>query len=102
MGRSQDACRTEVLMNLNVVCDDRPWHTLDTRSYNSEVPAPKAGIRVGDMKLLIECYDWDNGETQGRHQLYNITADPGESKDLAADFPLQVTELSARIVAHGR
>ena len=39
-------------------CSTAQLHTFcRVRPYDTECPAPKAAIRVEDMKLLLECYD---------------------------------------------
>jgi hypothetical protein len=41
-----------------VICDDDPTAPGPNASaFVSEVPAPKAGLRSGDMVLLAECFD---------------------------------------------
>jgi len=53
---------------------------------------PVGAIRAGDWKLLEFFED-------GRLELYNLRADIGEQKDLAASMPEKVKELHARLVA---
>lgn len=56
---------------------------------------PDLAIREGDWKLLIE--------TDGsRPQLYNLSNDLGEERNLAADHPEVVKRLSERVVAWHR
>ena len=50
--------------------------------YNQPLP-PQSAIRVGDYKMI---WNW-----HGRLELYNIPADPTESKDLSKEMP-ELTE----------
>ncbi len=54
--------------------------------------SPSLAIRRGDWKLLIH-HDGTNA------QLYNIVEDPNETKDLAAENPKLVADLSAKVLA---
>ena len=56
---------------------------------------PASALRHGDWKL-IEYYD------DQRAELYDLGEDPGEQKDLAAEWPQQVAELRARLAAWRR
>jgi arylsulfatase len=51
----------------------------------------KRGIRRGDWKLVHMPPPYGNGDWQ----LYNLAADPAESRDLADDMPEMVAELAA-------
>ena len=44
-------------------------------------------MRVGDMKILAECFDTASLSFRGKLLLYNVTADPGERRDLASSHP---------------
>ncbi|MGC1272847.1 MAG: sulfatase-like hydrolase/transferase [Planctomycetaceae bacterium] len=56
---------------------------------------PDLAIRDGDWKLLVE--------TDGsRPQLYDLSNDPGEERNLAADHPDVVKRLSGRVVGWHR
>jgi len=61
---------------------------LPTGDIVTECPAPKSGIRMGEMKLLVECMNHSHKNLQGplaisgRRMLFNLTADPGEEHDL--------------------
>jgi len=50
----------------------------------------RQALRQGDWKLVR--YDV-NKEPQGDYELYDLSVDPGEEKDLAADHPEKVKEL---------
>ena len=63
------------------------WHY---PHYNAGGATPFAAIRAGDWKL-IQYYE------DGRHELFNLAADPGESHDLAAAQPDRVLELARRL-----
>jgi arylsulfatase A-like enzyme len=54
---------------------------------------PQRAVRRGQWKLA----DWRDFEakTQSGWQLFDLVADPGESRDLAAQHPTLVRELSA-------
>lgn len=87
--------RDEVLLNFNTVCDSGAV----PGSYATECPAPKAAVRVGDLKLLAECYS--AGRLTGKLELYNVTSDPSERTNLADALPHDVAALSARLLAYG-
>jgi uncharacterized sulfatase len=53
---------------------------------------PDLAVREGDWKLLCE-YDGSDP------QLYDLTADPGETKNLAAEQPELVAKLAKEVVA---
>lgn len=66
----------------------------------------KAAVRMGDWKLLVNPSDKDAEETSddaaktaGKVELYNLTDDIGESKNLADANPEKVKELRARLDA---
>lgn len=54
---------------------------------------PAASVRQGDWKLIR--YFHDGPHQEDRYELYNLRADLGETKDLAAAQPARVKELAA-------
>ena len=70
---------------------ERPlfWHY---PHYGNQGGAPGGAVRLGDFKL-IEWYE------DGRHELFNLRDDLGETNNLAAKLPGKVEELAARLVA---
>ena len=93
-GDAAHCSRDEVLLNFNVVCDSG-----GPRGYTTECPAPKAAVRVGDLKLLSECYQ--EGALTGALELYNLTSDPAETTNLASALPDAVSRLSKRLLFFG-
>lgn len=90
------ASRGELVINANHLCD------------GGQFGPPKAALRVGDLKLLCYCFSAAGiagANTTGCHggpagewpQLYNVTADPGETRNLAAAMPAAVAALEARL-----
>lgn len=91
--------RQEVLYNVNPLC------------YSGQAGAPKAGIRIGDWKLLTWCYsisgiDGANvtgptgsspGEFQNGVALFDLATDPRETSNVAAWHPKVVKALLARL-----
>ena len=69
--------------------------------FNTEAPAPKAGIRVGNHKLLVECFNSSTQTIHGKVLLFDLNNDPSESTDIAEHNPDVVAKLSARIVFYG-
>ncbi|HUE74798.1 MAG TPA: sulfatase [Pirellulaceae bacterium] len=65
------------------------WHY---PHYSNQGGKPGGAIRDGDWKL-IEFYE-DN-----RRELFNVKADPSESRNLAAKEPERVKELAAKLTA---
>jgi arylsulfatase A-like enzyme len=63
------------------------WHY---PHYSNQGGFPGGAVRVGDWKL-VERYE------DGRVHLYNLPADPGERRDLAAEQPEKVHELRTRL-----
>ena len=53
----------------------------------------RAAVRVGDLKLVRQ---------QGRAELYDLAADPGESRDLARSKPKTVKGMKQLLAAHLR
>ena len=106
-----DRCREEVLLNIDVMCDV-VFANMTPADYVSECPAPKAGLIHRDaagggaatLKLLVGCYDplYSAGDAvvRGPRLLYDLSADPGESVDLAAAMPAAVARLERRLRAH--
>jgi arylsulfatase I/J len=94
-GDSAQCGRTEVLLNFNTVCDS------GLLGFATECPAPKAAVRVGELKLLAECYDATTGKLTGNLELYNVTNDPSEAVDLASAMPEEVTRLGQRLQFYG-
>ncbi|MGD1980121.1 MAG: sulfatase [Akkermansiaceae bacterium] len=66
------------------------WHY---PHYGNQGGEPSGIIREGDHKLIRYYED-------GREELYNVVADPGEQKDLASAKPDLVKALSAKLTAH--
>jgi len=65
------------------------WHY---PHYGNQGGAPFGTVREGDWKL-IEWYE------DGSHELFNLRADLGERKNLAAKRPDKVKELQAKLAA---
>ena len=55
-----------------------------------ETTTPAGAVRAGDWKLLEYFED-------GRTELYNLAADPGEERDLASFEPARAAELRTRL-----
>jgi arylsulfatase A-like enzyme len=90
--------RKEVLIHFNTQCDE-PGSPPNI--FVTECPAPKAGLRVAQFKLLAECYNVTTHAFQGALQLYDVSADPSESVDLSADRPEEVRALRERLAFWG-
>jgi arylsulfatase A len=69
--------------------EDLAWHY---PHYSNQGGKPGGAIRRGDRKL-IENYE------DGRLELYDLRADPGERHDLAADRPDEAARLRDRLAA---
>jgi arylsulfatase A-like enzyme len=67
--------------------DELCWHY---PHYANQGSRPGGAIRAGDFKL-IEFYE------NGRKELFNVKQDAGESRNLAAEKPLIVNNLAARL-----
>ena len=65
------------------------WHY---PHYGNQGGAPGAAIRRGDWKLI----EWFE---DGRAELFNLAADLGETKDLAAQEPQRVAQMRAELQA---
>jgi arylsulfatase A-like enzyme len=74
--------------------DDRPffWHF---PHYTNQGSRPAGAVRAGPWKL-IESYE------DGRVELYNLAADPGERADLAAKEPERAARLRGELAAWRR
>jgi len=95
---SGQTVRQEVVVNINPLCT------------GGQFSAPKAAIRIGDMKLLCFCYSvtgiagasetgciGDPSNPGEWPQLYNLTGDIGESHNLAKLLPATVRDLESRL-----
>ena len=67
--------------------DDLHWHY---PHYSNQGGKPGGAIRQGNRKL-IEWYE------DGRVELFDLAADPGERKDLAAERPTEAAHLRDRL-----
>ena len=56
-------------------------------------PLPVSTFRVGDLKLVVDCKTGDK-------ELYDLSSDIGESKNLAATMPEKVREMSDTLSAY--
>jgi arylsulfatase A-like enzyme len=65
------------------------WHY---PHYANQGSRPGGAVRAGDWKL-IEFYE------TGRRELFNVTKDQSESRNVAADHPAVVKELAAKLDA---
>jgi arylsulfatase A-like enzyme len=63
------------------------WHY---PHYHSQGARPYSAIRDKDLKLI----EW---QEDGRVELYDLAADPGEAKDLAPTRPAEVKRLRAKL-----
>ena len=90
-------------MNINTVCDRPGDHgAADVGgNFTTECPAPKAALRRGALKLLVECYNSSSHSFVGRRELYNVTADPSEQHDLSSSMPDALSKLSSRLLVFG-
>ncbi len=70
---------------------DRPlfWHS---PHYANQGSRPAGAVREGPWKLVEQYED-------GKRELYNLTDDPGESRDLAAQNPAKTRELGDKLAA---
>jgi len=97
-GGGGGARRGEVVVNINPLC------------HGGQFGAPKAALRVGDLKLLCWCYEVAGvagGNATGCRpdpaapgawpQLYDVVADAGERVNLAPTRPADVARLEARL-----
>ena len=58
---SQASPRTELLHNINGACHKGYVH-------------PNAAVRVGEMKLLVDCFDYATMRPSGLVELYGVCA----------------------------
>lgn len=72
------------------------WHYPHYHSAGDGGPA--GAIRAGDWKL-IEYYEHSIAGAGRAPELFNLRADPAESRDLAAAEPKRVAELKAKLAA---
>lgn len=86
-GPGSPSPRTEVLHTLNAACH---------MGYVS----PNAALRVGEMKLLVDCFNYTTMRPTGLVELYNITSDPYEYTNLAPAHPAVVAGLVAKLAAY--
>ena len=95
--------RDEVVLDINISCDYQTTNpSIKNPKYRTGCPAPKAAMRVGDMKILAECFDTKSLSFKGKMFLYNVTADPGETQDLALAQPQILQKLSSKLLAYGK
>ena len=91
--------RKELVVNINPLCS------------GGQFGAPKAALRVGDLKLLCWCMDIagidgaqstrcvrDPAQPKEWPKLFNLTSDVGETMNLAASMPVELAALEARLV----
>ena len=76
--------RTEILHNINPACGF---------GYVN----PNAGVRVGDYKLLVECFNTSTLNATGKIELYNVISDPYEKTDVSGTNPEKVASLLLRL-----
>ncbi len=77
--------RGEELKARDEVC----WHY---PHYANQGSRPGGAIRAGDFKL-VEYYE------DGRRELFDLSKDPGENRNLAAEKPVVANNLAARLAA---
>lgn len=100
-GSASSPPRGEVPVNINPLCDV---------GVNTQYSQPTTALRVGDMKLLCFCYNVSGIANQTSTgcvgdpanpglwpQLYNLTADPSETTNIAASAPDIVAAIEARL-----
>lgn len=61
--------------------------------YDKDAQGPAAAIYLGDLKLI---HAYETGELK----LFDVTKDPGERRDLAAQMPDKAKELSQRLAQY--
>ena len=59
-------------------------------------------MRVGEMKILAECFDTKTLSFKGKMSLFNLTEDPGEATDLASIQPDLVKKLSSKMLVYAK
>lgn len=60
--------------------------------YHASPTTPVSAVRAGDWKLLEHHED-------SRVELFNLKNDPGETRNLAGEFPKEVAQLRERLHA---
>ena len=68
----------------------------DAKGAQSIISGPQAAIIVGELKLIVDCF-WRSTTSLSKAQLYNLTADPAEVRNLASAQPQDVRRLGARL-----
>jgi arylsulfatase B len=76
---------------------ERPWF-----SYIAQGETGQAAVTLGDWKLVAKGADVLAAGKGVTLELYDLAADPKESKDLAAERPEKVEELRRRLVEFGK
>jgi arylsulfatase A-like enzyme len=71
------------------------WHYPHYQHYQQGGATPYSAVRHGDYRLIEFLAD-------GRTELYNVTDDVGEMRDLAGESPQRVAELRAELDAWRR
>ncbi|MGB0744200.1 MAG: N-acetylgalactosamine 6-sulfate sulfatase (GALNS), partial [Opitutales bacterium] len=79
--------------NDNIIYNFFPVASASTGNF------PAVWVRRDDMKL-IRFFHGNGGQNNHRYELYDISQDPGEQNNLAADNPALVAELDALIEQH--
>ena len=68
----------------------------DAKKESTIVDGPQAAMIVGELKVIVDCW-WRSSKNASSAQLYNLTADAAETKDLAQARPDDVKRLLARL-----
>merc|ERR1719253_1968737 len=68
----------------------------DANGTQSIVKGPQAAMIVGELKLIVDCF-WRSTRNISDAQLFNITDDLAEKKDLAKSRPDDVQRLLKRL-----
>ena len=89
--------RKEVVLDIDTECNIGC-----TTKKCPGLPAPKAAMRVGEMKIMAECFDSKTLSFKGKMSLFNLTADPGETTDLASTQPDVVKKLSSKMLIYAK
>jgi len=80
--------RTELLYNINPLCNA------------GQAGKPKAAVRVGQWKLLTECYNATSKAPEGIHYLFNLETDPFEKNNVAPNRPGIVQQLVEKLASY--